>query len=157
MSTLLENHLEQISLSSVAIGDLAYVTQPFYPQLLQADHLFYSFPPPRIFTNAILHSHDVTALIRDTEAHERALFTIAAEQEEAQPVAAKIARRSTIHGANGPALSGNLQKQAQRATLATLLSGDVGDLVKRQAPKKTEQGEVDIELLLNGAEKLCRI
>ena len=105
------------------------------------------FLPPRIFTNAILHSPDITALIRDTEAHERALFTIAAEQEEAQPTAAKIARRSTIHNANGPGASVNSQKQGQRATLATLLGGNVGDLVKRQAPKQRgDQSEVDIVL-----------
>ncbi|EAQ83217.1 hypothetical protein CHGG_09621 [Chaetomium globosum CBS 148.51] len=32
------------------------------------------FPPPKIFTNALLSNPDITSLIRDTEAHERALF-----------------------------------------------------------------------------------
>ncbi|KFY34136.1 hypothetical protein V495_08206, partial [Pseudogymnoascus sp. VKM F-4514 (FW-929)] len=55
--SFLSNHLEQISLSAQSIASLP-------------------FPPPKIFTNALLASHDITALIRDTEPHERALFSV---------------------------------------------------------------------------------
>ena len=57
--TLLDAHLDQISLCSKSISEL-------------------SFPGPKIFTNALLAgNHDITALIRDTEQHERALFSLA--------------------------------------------------------------------------------
>ncbi|KAL8703880.1 MAG: hypothetical protein Q9201_002931 [Fulgogasparrea decipioides] len=76
---LLENHLEQISLSAAAIAELP-------------------FPPPKKFTNALLRSQDITALIRDTEAHERALFKFAPLDPTSAPAFSSIPQRSTIFG-----------------------------------------------------------
>uniref|UniRef100_L2G9N3 DASH complex subunit SPC34 n=1 Tax=Colletotrichum fructicola (strain Nara gc5) TaxID=1213859 RepID=L2G9N3_COLFN len=55
--SMLSIHLEQIALSCEGIDSLP-------------------FPPPKIFTNAMLYNSDITSLIRDTEAHERALFSV---------------------------------------------------------------------------------
>ena len=115
------------------------------------------FPQPKIFTNALLHSHDITALIRDTEAHERALFTLAGSDEGPRPTTSSIARRSTVHGLNG---TGNnfSQSHRQRSTVATLLGGDLGEQVRKLGTKDGgERGEVDVNVLLKGAEKLCGI
>ncbi|KAI4208718.1 MAG: hypothetical protein LQ348_000039 [Seirophora lacunosa] len=72
---LLENHLEQISLSAAAIAELP-------------------FPPPKRFANALLRFHDITALIRDTEVHERALFRFAPPDPSSLPPQEKI---SSLH------------------------------------------------------------
>ena len=118
--------------------------------------LQYRFPPPKIFTNALLHSHDITALIRDTEAHERALFTFAKPDDGSRVKASNAARRSTMAGlnANNNFTIGNRQKSA----VATLLGGELGEQVRKQGIKDAgERGEVDVNVLLEGAEKLCRI
>ena len=110
------------------------------------------FPPPKIFTNALLHSHDITALIRDTEAHERALFSLAASEKNA-----RSSRRTTVFGPNG---AGNnfSQSHRQKSAVATLLGGDLAEQVRRQgAIEASERGEVDVNVLLKGAEKLCGI
>ncbi|KAM0805506.1 DASH complex subunit Spc34-domain-containing protein [Usnea florida] len=139
--TLLDNHLEQISLSSAAIAELP-------------------FPSSKIFTNALLHSHDITALIRDTEAHERALFTLAEPDRGSYPSAANVARRSTVHGLNGAGDTygngnGLLRGQRPRSAVATLLGGEYGEQMRKDGAK--ERGQVDVELLLKGAEKLCSV
>ncbi|KAL9071834.1 MAG: hypothetical protein Q9161_003934 [Pseudevernia consocians] len=142
--TLLDNHLEQISLSSAAIAELP-------------------FPPAKIFTNALLHSYDITALIRDTEAHERALFTLAEPDRGSRPSAASVARRSTVHGLNGtgePYGNGNrlMRSQRPRSAIATLLGGELGEQIRNEGAKDgKEKGEVDVNLLLKGAEKLCSV
>ncbi|OLL22214.1 hypothetical protein NEOLI_003515 [Neolecta irregularis DAH-3] len=41
----------------------------------------HSFEHSRLFTNAILHCHDITQLIRDAERQERGLFTIRTGEE----------------------------------------------------------------------------
>src|SRR5436190_4960575 len=53
-----------------------------------------SFPPPKIFANALLQAHDITALIRDTEVHERALFSI---DPSTKPTQRQSTRRGTIY------------------------------------------------------------
>ncbi|CAF9907112.1 hypothetical protein IMSHALPRED_005442 [Imshaugia aleurites] len=142
--TLLDSHLEQISLSSAAIAELP-------------------FPQPKIFTNALLHSHDITALIRDTEAHERALFTLAEPDRGSRPSAASVARRSTVHGLNGtgdPYGNGNIliRSQRPRSAVATILGGELGEQIQNEGAKEgKERGEIDVNLLLKGAEKLCSV
>ena len=61
------------------------------------------FPPPKIFTNALLQPHDITALIRDTEAHERALFSVPPPPPapKAQDPSSSSNRRNTIFNPNG--------------------------------------------------------
>lgn len=142
--TLLDNHLEQISLSSAALAELP-------------------FPPPKIFTNAMLHSHDITALIRDTEAHERALFTLAEPDRGSRSFAASVGRRSTVHGLNGTGEpygtgNGSIRTQRPRSAVATLLGGELGEQIRKEGAKEgKERGEVDVNLLLKGAEKLCSV
>lgn len=137
--TLLDNHLEQISLSSAAIAELP-------------------FPPPKIFTNALLHSHDITALIRDTESHERALFSQAPSKHESS-----VPHRNTIHSAKdqGEAFlrdSGLMRRPRHGTAAATLLGGDLGEQLQRENLAEPKgRGEVDVELLLRGAERLCGI
>ncbi len=120
----------------------------------------YSFPPPKRFANALLRSHDITALIRDTEAHERALFRVAPPDSTSFP---SHPRRSVIHGsklnhdklASGTAF---LQSRRQYSSVATILGVELGEQLRNEAihPGK-ERGEIDVELLLQGAERLSGI
>ncbi|KAL2045746.1 hypothetical protein N7G274_002177 [Stereocaulon virgatum] len=142
--TLLDNHLEQIALSSAAIAELP-------------------FPTPKIFTNALLHSHDITALIRDTEAHERALFTLGPPDQGSRPSTANIARRTTVHGLNGAGEhytngGGLMRNQRLGSAMASLLGGELVEQIRKEGAKESkERGEVDVDLLLKGAEKLCGV
>ena len=121
------------------------------------------FPSPKIFTNALLHSHDITALIRDTEAHERALFTIAPSDQVSRSSTASIARRSTVHGLNGAGehytnSGGLVRTHRSGSAVATLLGGELGEQIRKEGAKESkERGEVDVNLLLKGAEKLCGV
>ncbi|KAJ5335361.1 hypothetical protein N7452_007764 [Penicillium brevicompactum] len=142
--TLLDSHLEQITLSSNAIADLP-------------------FPRPRIFTTALLGSHDITALIRDTEAHERALFQVdpAAKSHGSQ-------RRATRRGTMFPAESEpesmasriySARNNRNQSAVARVLGHDMMEEIKRSAGTSTRgpRGEVNIEVLLRGAEILCDV
>ncbi|KAL8909278.1 MAG: hypothetical protein Q9207_000288 [Kuettlingeria erythrocarpa] len=138
---LLENHLEQISLSAAAIAELP-------------------FPPAKRFANALLRSHDITALIRDTEAHERALFRVAPPDSTSFP---SHPRRSIVYGsklnhdklASGTAF---LQSRRQYSSVATLLGVELGEQLRNEAIHTgKERGEIDVELLLQGAERLSGI
>lgn len=110
-----------------------------------------------------MHSHDITALIRDTEAHERALFTLATPHQGTQSPAATVPRRSTVYGPNRTgepyAANGELMRsQRQGSAVATLLGGELGEQIRKEGTKEgKERGEVDVNLLLKGAEKLCGV
>lgn len=150
-SSLLSLHLEQIALCSSSIADL-------------------HFPPPKPFTNALLAPHDITALIRDTESHERALFSVAPP-----PVPSKAQVHhfsSTVTTAPGqprPSLAPSAARQPRRHTaVAAVLGGDMYRRIKSrelpdpsaryaQGPASREKAELDVELLLHGAEKLCAV
>lgn len=154
--TLLDSHLEQISLSSTAIAELPYVIKNIPPPARAK--LPRSFPAPKIFTNALLHSHDITALIRDTEAHERALFSLApADPHTTEP------RCSTVHRSKnaGEAFSNHfdsIKRPRYGPTATTLLGGELGKQLQKEGVKEARApGEVDVEVLLRGAEKLCSI
>ncbi|CAG8954980.1 hypothetical protein HYFRA_00008669 [Hymenoscyphus fraxineus] len=115
--SLLSRHLEQIALSADSIATLP-------------------FPPPKIFTNALLSTPDITSLIRDTEPHERALFSTifnvaSGEVTTSSSSTSRVPRRNT----------------AVAAVLGAELHSEV---------RKTERGrgEVDVEVLLRGVEKL---
>ncbi|KAJ5372197.1 hypothetical protein N7517_004203 [Penicillium concentricum] len=141
---LLNSHLEQITLSSNAIADLP-------------------FPPPRIFTTALLGSHDITALIRDTEAHERALF-----QVDPSTKAHGSQRRATRRGTMFPAETEresmasriySARDNRNQSAVARVLGNDMMEEIKRSAGTSTRgpRGEVNIEVLLRGAEILCNV
>ncbi|KAL2163505.1 hypothetical protein VTH06DRAFT_5563 [Thermothelomyces fergusii] len=169
--SLLSAHLEQISISCQGIDSLP-------------------FPPPKIFTNALLSKPDITTLIRDTEAHERALFSVPApppppsssssssQQTGSGPATAgrqgkaeaanAPSRRKTIFNVTagevttgppaGSSRGGGLAARRNTA-VAAVLGGDLhAQIVRRGGPNQQQQGgDVDIEVLLHGAEKLCAV
>ncbi|KAL4930228.1 uncharacterized protein BDV17DRAFT_44515 [Aspergillus undulatus] len=142
--SLLENHLEQIMLSSNAIAEL-------------------HFPPPRIFTNALLGTHDITSLIRDTEAHERALF-----QSDPSAKASSAQRRATMRAAQfqqeveTESMASRIysaRNNRNQSAVARVLGSDMMEEIKRSARTSSNgpRGEVNIDLLLRGAEILCNV
>ncbi|KAJ5624619.1 hypothetical protein N7510_000928 [Penicillium lagena] len=128
---LLDSHLEQIALSSNAIADLP-------------------FPPPRIFTNALLGSHDITALIRDTEAHEHIPKTCHTPGHDLLPELESESMASRIY---------STRNNRNHSAVARVLGSDMMEEIKRSAGTSTRgpRGEVNIEVLLQGAEMLCNV
>lgn len=120
------------------------------------------FPSPRIFTNALLGSHDITALIRDTEAHERALFQV---DPATKPNASRRAtRRGTTFAAETEKESMasriySARGNRNQSAVARVLGSDMMEEIKRSAGTSTRgpRGEVNIEVLLRGAEILCDV
>ncbi|KAE8148538.1 DASH complex subunit Spc34 [Aspergillus avenaceus] len=141
---LLDNHLEQIMLSSNAISDLP-------------------FPPPRIFTNALLGSHDITALIRDTEIHERALFQKDPSVKSINPSQRRSTRRGTTFApeTEGESMASRIYAASHnknQSAVARVLGSDMMEQIKRSAGTSTRgRGEVDVDFLLRGAEILCNV
>ncbi|GAM85585.1 hypothetical protein ANO11243_035920 [Dothideomycetidae sp. 11243] len=150
-SSLLASHLEQISLCAASISEL-------------------EFPGPKQFTRALLGSHDITALIRDTEIHERALFSIAppslpakgdsisfpgpvstsglaASRQSLAPHAARAPKRNTAVAA---VLGRDLFRKVREAGSANAQASSFGE-------RPRAKGEVDVEVLLEGATKLCSV
>ncbi|KAK3990897.1 DASH complex subunit Spc34 [Cladorrhinum sp. PSN332] len=146
--SLVAAHLEQISLSCQGIDSLP-------------------FPPPKIFTNALLSSPDITSLIRDTEAHERALFSVPPPPPNPNPTPdhpiptstkSSSSRRQTVFNVTaGEVTTGGPPSSTTRrnTAVAAVLGGDLHSQITR--PKPGGGGEVDIEVLLQGAEKLCGV
>lgn len=143
---LLSSHLSQISQCADSISALP-------------------FEGPKIFTNALLAPHDITALIRDTEAHERALFHLAPPPLPRAPggqdfaasfsssTASAAARRGTVYSSKAP---------RRNTAVAAVLGGDLYQKTRRGEAERSgrpakEKGEVDVEVLLEGAEKLCAV
>ncbi|KAF2195287.1 hypothetical protein K469DRAFT_649049 [Zopfia rhizophila CBS 207.26] len=156
--TLLDAHLEQISLCATSIAELP-------------------FPPPKIFTNALLQPHDITTLIRDTEIHERALFSVPPPPPppKAQDPAASSNRRNTTFNVNGGgsnivggganAVRAPKRNTAVAAVLGTELvekirkggGGGAGTGVGYRTFDGNNRNEVDVDALLEGAEKLLGV
>ncbi|KYK60790.1 hypothetical protein DCS_01928 [Drechmeria coniospora] len=147
--SLLSAHLDQISYSCQGIDALP-------------------FPRPRIFTNALLSSHDITTLIRDTEPHERALFSVPAPPSSSAslrtvaPEAGSEAseRRRTVFNVTsgevtaGPPTRGSSQPRRHTA-VAAVLGGEMHERLRRGEANR--KGDLDVETLLRGAEKLCGV
>lgn len=110
------------------------------------------FPPPKIFTNALINTHDITSLIRDTEPHERALFTIDPHAKRAGH--GRNARQRKGFAANSQNDIG-MRVPRQGSAVAVALSKKLGEQVREEASR--DRGDVDIEVLIKGAEKLCGI
>ncbi|KAM0324801.1 hypothetical protein ACHAQA_007767 [Verticillium albo-atrum] len=145
MSHRLNIHLEQIALSCQGIESLP-------------------FPPPKIFTNALLHNNDITSLIRDTEPHERALFSVPPPPppQTAQPdPGAPHDRRKTVFAVSSGEVTtggGPTGRPARRNTaVAAVLGGDLHAQLTRRGVGSNKGGDVDVEVLLRGAEKLCGV
>jgi hypothetical protein len=128
---------------------------------------YHSFAPPKIFTNALLSNHDITSLIRDTEAHERALYSVpppppplvAAKKEDESAKPSK--RRQTVFNvADGAVTTGppSTRRPRQNTAVAAVLGGDLhAQIVRRGKAEDGTKGDVDVEVLLRGAEKLCTV
>ncbi|KAK0625239.1 DASH complex subunit Spc34, partial [Bombardia bombarda] len=150
--SLLAVHLEQISLSCQTIDSLP-------------------FPPPKIFTNALLSSHDITSLIRDTETHERALFSVpppppAATSQNPDPPKPSSRRQTVFNVAAGEVTTGPPPNSTRagptrrNTAVAAVLGGDMHAQIMRRGGHGTGgdgRADVDIEVLLGGAEKLCTV
>ena len=110
------------------------------------------FPPPRIFTNALLNTHDITSLIRDTEPHERALFTL-----DPQAKGARRARTTQQWTRFDDDLRNGLGMQVPRqgSAAAATLGKELGEQIRNEASRS--RGDVDIDVLIKGAERLCGI
>ncbi|ODH47750.1 hypothetical protein GX48_06172 [Paracoccidioides brasiliensis] len=153
--SLLESHLEQISLSAAAIADLP-------------------FPPPKIFANAMLKTNDITSLIRDTEPHERALFSIdpfSNKSNSSRHCQRRATRRATAFtgseirtAAMGPAGDGGdsmasriyaAKHNKSHFAVAQVLGGEMLDEIKKTTGANT--GEINVDVLLRGAEMLCNV
>lgn len=141
--SLLERHLEQISLSSESIATLP-------------------FPPPKIFTNALLSTPDITSLIRDTEPHERALFSVPpppppVTSTTPYPDPKSSTRRQTVFNvAQGEVTAGGaVGARAPRRN--TAVAAVLGAELHSEVRKTEGKGEVDIEVLLRGVEKLNNV
>lgn len=136
----------------------------------------HSFAPPRIFTNALLQNHDITSLIRDTELHERALFSVPPPPSASKHTdTASTNRRNTIFNPNGAGASisgggANAVRAPRRNTaVAAVLGNDLVERIRRgggggagsglgyRKYDSTNKNEVDVESLLEGAEKLLGV
>lgn len=127
-----------------------------------------SFPPPKIFTNALLSTHDITSLIRDTEPHERALFSVppppppsAAPQQPEPPK--QPSRRQTVFNVasgevttSGPNTGRGAAAPRRHTAVAAVLGGNLHDQIRR-SERGRNKDNVDVELLLKSAEKLCSV
>lgn len=78
-----------------------------------------------------MHSTDITSLIRDTEPHERALFTTAGASE-------------------------NVSGPKKNTAVGAYIGGDMAEKLRRGSYVGTSK-EVDVNLLLEGAEKLLQV
>ncbi|KAI0516971.1 DASH complex subunit Spc34 [Xylaria bambusicola] len=145
--SLLSAHFEQIAISCQGIDSLP-------------------FPPPRIFTNALLSNPDITSLIRDTESHERALFSVppppppVTTQPHENPKPSS--RRQTVFNvASGEVTTSASTSRAGAAprrntAVAAVLGGDLHEQIRR-SERRGGKDAVDVEMLLKGAEKLCGV
>lgn len=151
-SSLLSSHLDQITLCAASIGDL-------------------EFSGPKAFSNALLAAHDITALIRDTEPHERALFSIApppvpSKTQIHQFSSTVSASVNSSHAPSGVA-SATVRPPRRHTAVAAVLGGDVyrrtrtGDAPNQSNRYGASQGrdkpDLDVDLLLHGAEKLAAV
>ncbi|CZR57657.1 uncharacterized protein PAC_07546 [Phialocephala subalpina] len=139
--SLLSRHLEQISLSSESIATLP-------------------FPPPKIFTNALLSTPDITSLIRDTEPHERALFSV---PPPPPPVSATTPypdpksssnRRQTVFNVAGGEVTASTAPGNRAPRRNTAVAAVLGPELHTEVRRTERSSDVDIEVLLHGVEKL---
>ncbi|KAH9222262.1 DASH complex subunit Spc34 [Leptodontidium sp. 2 PMI_412] len=141
--SLLERHLEQISLSAESIASLP-------------------FPSPKIFTNALLSTSDITSLIRDTEPHERALFSVPPPPTHntastPYPDPAPSSRRQTVFNVAQGEVTAGTTTGSRAPRRNTAVAAVLGAELHSEVRKTEGKGEIDIEVLLRGAEKLNNV
>ena len=139
MAALLSSHLEQISLCAASIAELP-------------------FPGPKIFTNALLSNPEITSLIRDTQQHEHALFHLAPP-----PLPGKGLNSDFSSTGNAAAQTGGRRattyagRPPKNKAVAAVLGGDLYMKTRRTDMSGRQKGEMDVEMLLHGAEKLSAV
>ncbi|KAK1979204.1 DASH complex subunit Spc34 [Colletotrichum cereale] len=156
--SMLSIHLEQIALSCEGIDSLP-------------------FPPPKIFTNAMLYNADITSLIRDTEAHERALFSVppppppqsSSVSQNTDPKPASSRRQTVFNVASGEVTTGpppgssrsgggGIGGPRRHTAVSAVLGGDLHAQLRRgERQAASKGGDVDVDVLLKGATKLCGV
>lgn len=112
----------------------------------------------------MLNSHDITALIRDTEAHERALFSVDPSAKSLSSSQRRATRRGTVYPTEGSGESMASRIYAARnnrnqSAVARVLGVDMMEEIKRSSgpSARAPRGEINVEVLLKGAEKLCNV
>ncbi|KAL2430271.1 hypothetical protein ABEF95_002481 [Exophiala dermatitidis] len=136
---LLASHLEQMSLSAQAISEL-------------------EFPARGIFTNALLKDHEITTLIRDTEPHERALFSLDpnAVRRTQQDSGIRSAGSDVIPHARQSMFPGG--QHAKQSVITRLLGNEMLQEIRKSSSNGVRARDgVNVEVLLQGAEKLCEV
>ena len=111
----------------------------------------------------MLHQHDITTLIRDTESHERALFSV-----PPPPKAPATQEPSSLASTNRRATVFNAPRR--NTAVAAILGNDLVERIReaggggagsglgyRSYGGGRDRGEIDVETLLEGAEKLCGV
>lgn len=148
--SLIASHLEHINFCCEGIDSL-------------------SFDTPGIFTNALLSNTDITSLIRDTEAHERALFSVPPPPPHSSTVPppnpddvsnpSTTRRRQTVFNvSSGEVTTGPPTSSGRTLRKHTAVSAVLGGTLHHQITRRRPgEGEIDIEILLRGAEKLCTV
>ncbi|KAM3456428.1 hypothetical protein MY3296_001707 [Beauveria thailandica] len=137
-----------------------------------------SFPPPNIFTNALLSAPDITSLIRDTEPHERALFSVppppppppahtkraasASASDDAKPAAKRRQTVFNVTATGDVTTSGGGGSSSTRAAAQprkhTAVAAVLGGAMHERLREDRRGGAVaDVEVLLRGAETLCGV
>ena len=121
------------------------------------------FPSSKIFTNALLHSHDITSLIRDTEAHERALFNHVPQKPRPLEPNPAFSRGITAFdvGAGEEIYRVGTRTHENLMPIEAVgrsLKGGVLDHIRRERDMNSRITEdINVHLLLSGAERLCKI
>ncbi|KAF4972903.1 hypothetical protein FZEAL_9483 [Fusarium zealandicum] len=129
---------------------------------------FRSFPSPKIFTNALLSNHEITSLIRDTEPHERALFSVppppppstALKPTEPEKKKSSGRRQTVFNVASGEVTTGAPPRTGaghprRQTAVAAVLGGEMHEELRRG--ESDRKSDVDVNILLRGAEKLCGV
>lgn len=101
----------------------------------------------------MLFNQEITALIRDTEPHERALFSLDPtvtnniNSDSKSAISAAQSRRKTLAQA----------QQKQSSAVARVLGNDMLRQIQRSSRDSGRSRGVDVEVLLQGAERLSSV
>ncbi|KAK2808237.1 hypothetical protein FQN50_004979 [Emmonsiellopsis sp. PD_5] len=114
------------------------------------------------------HDHDITALIRDTEPHERALFSIDPASSSSRNTNRRATRRGTMFppaegggGDGGDSMASRIyaaKNNKNQSAVAQVLGGDMMEEIKRSTGAGNGAGNgINVDVLLRGAEMLCGV
>ena len=110
-----------------------------------------------------MRSEDITALIRDIETHERALFSVAQPAGQQNSDLSRSTRGPASHHINEIAHAHGRRVPKKNTAVTAVLGRDLAQKIRRSgvgehaALEGKEKGTIDVEALLDGAEKLCSV